>query len=475
MAKGIRSSCAVALVLSQALWALPSSRPASAQALPPDFISPNVPHDVPSGSSATPQELALFAWQEFIALNWVAMDPGQTGVRGRPDPNVEFVDIAPTNGNFPLVVWQTYRHKNEVFPFGGPTDSQFDSHAPTYKYKVQPTPATGGQIPSFQLFNNLDEASQIGLANMYAYATSEVEPPATANVFDPTTMKSTPATPGPATGIRVAYEAKVNRAVFDYLVDPVKGYTKVVPVTKPGGSIMYTYPALTTALNNTVTINNNGLFGGICSFPSGVTPQPIVMLPCGDNAVSGDAGEGAIEIKAAWRKLTSPELTGGRFFTRNVLYYTGPQGNQRYNNEVWGLVALHIIHKTKSFPAFVFATWEQVDNYNDGAADPNTQNIAFQKSAAQGQRHYLDCQYPRDACSRHPPIHTRYQYRGSHRLQGPDHWESQYRLAVLQAGRCPGDARLRSAAHRRDTGRAQLLFSRQHHGRDQPDPAEFFR
>ena len=45
---------------------------------------------------------------------------------------------------------------------------------------------------------------------------------------------------------------------------------------------------------------------------------------------------------------------------------------------MWGLVALHIIHKTKSFPAFVFASWEQVDNYDDATpANPNPENLAF--------------------------------------------------------------------------------------------------
>jgi hypothetical protein len=52
-----------------------------------------------------------------------------------------------------------------------------------------------------------------------------------------------------------------------------------------------------------------------------------------------------------------------------------------YNNAVWGLVALHIIHKTKSFPAFVFATWEQVDNFDDDASPPaNPENLAFQNT-----------------------------------------------------------------------------------------------
>ena len=92
----------------------------------------------------------------------------------------------------------------------------------------------------------------------------------------------------------------------------------------------------------------------------------------------GDPGEGAIEIKAAWRQLTPADMSSGRFFTRNVIFYTGQTPNQLYNNAVWGLVALHIIHKTKSFPAFVFASWEQVDNYDDDVPDnPNPENLAF--------------------------------------------------------------------------------------------------
>ncbi len=61
------------------------------------------------------QDLAIFAWREFIALNWVAMDPATTGVRGRPNVNVDFVSIkADNNGNFPLVVWRT--RKSRVRP-----------------------------------------------------------------------------------------------------------------------------------------------------------------------------------------------------------------------------------------------------------------------------------------------------------------------------------------------------------------------
>ena len=109
----------------------------------------------------------------------MAQDPGTTGKRGLPapftDPNTGFLDIAPdASGSFPLLVWQTYRHKNELFPADGTTDMQFDSSAPTYSYGTNPKIGTGvnGQIPSFSLFNNLDETSEIGLASMYAHSTA---------------------------------------------------------------------------------------------------------------------------------------------------------------------------------------------------------------------------------------------------------------------------------------------------------------
>src|SRR5262245_15002520 len=74
------------------LWAVMSTQSAFAQVpLPADLISPQVPHDVSTGSSASIQDLAIFAWREFIALNWVAMDPATKGVRGRPDVNADFL------------------------------------------------------------------------------------------------------------------------------------------------------------------------------------------------------------------------------------------------------------------------------------------------------------------------------------------------------------------------------------------------
>jgi len=358
-------------VVAQLLWALPAAQPASAQVvLPPNFVSADVPHDVPTGSGASIQDLAIFAWREFIALNWVAMDPATTGMRARPNVNLGvnggFVSIKPDqSGNFPLLVWHTYRHKNELFPYGVQTDSKFDSTMPTYNYQYPPKPAVTSA--NFHIFNNLDETSEIGVCQMFAHNT-----------------------------IRVAYEAKVNRALFDY--------ANQNQLTNAQGS----YSAWAAATQNTKYYLAQ--YGGICGASANI---PIVSLPCGDATVAGDAGEGAIEIKAAWRPLTSTEATSGRFLTQTVLFYQGEAGssptapgNQTYNNAVYGLVALHIIHKTKSFPAFVFASWEQVDNYDD-ATNQNTEGLAFNNIAYPGNSIYPNNPPPPNIpVTRNHPIHS---------------------------------------------------------------------
>ncbi|HEV3049117.1 MAG TPA: hypothetical protein VGX50_02340, partial [Longimicrobium sp.] len=68
---------------------------------------------------------------------------------------------------------------------------------------------------------------------------------------------------------------------------------------------------------------------------------------------------GTIELKAAWRELTTAEAGSGRFYQTRVRYYPT---DSTYVDTTMGLVALHIIHKTPGRPSFVFATFEQADN-----------------------------------------------------------------------------------------------------------------
>jgi hypothetical protein len=70
-----------------------------------------------------------------------------------------------------------------------------------------------------------------------------------------------------------------------------------------------------------------------------------------------------VGIRSRARSLTQSEYEGGRFLTAPVTYYKRRAGGVCYaSDQHWGLVGLHIIHKTVKFPTFFFASWEHVDN-----------------------------------------------------------------------------------------------------------------
>ncbi|MCG8459347.1 MAG: hypothetical protein MI919_23975, partial [Holophagales bacterium] len=83
---------------------------------------------------------------------------------------------------------------------------------------------------------------------------------------------------------------------------------------------------------------------------------------------------GTIEVKAAWRRLTTAEIRSGKYHTNRVRYYVpaaaGADSVPAYREEDWGLAALHIVHKTPTAPYFTFATFEHVDNLVDAAGHP---------------------------------------------------------------------------------------------------------
>ncbi len=289
--------------LLQALWVLTAVQPASAQvALPPNFISADVPHDVPTGLSASIQDLAIFAWREFIALNWVAMDPATTGMRGRPninDPTTFSASSADRNGNFPLLVWHTYRHKNELFPANGQTDPKFDSstvgNSALDRLHVQPS-AGRVRTREYRRHRRLSISSTIS---------TRLAKSACASCLHTTPHAS-------------STRPKVNRSLFDYA-----NKNKLTKSVNPGAVNplvgVKNYPELSAATKKTK--DNLAQYGGICR-----TDPSIVSLPCGDTTVAGDAGEGAIEIKAAWRQLTVAEARQPRpvSHAKQSFIYTGP-------------------------------------------------------------------------------------------------------------------------------------------------------
>ena len=286
-------------------------------------VSPDLPSDIPVGApSATLEDAAAFAWQEFIALNW----PALTGNRDMPDKD---------NGKFGAagpVVWETFRHKLETFPGTGiPHGGSNYNDPPQYIYKPESVgnyanvpsggiPACSSQAGGSTPFINLDEQDEIGLDQMFA---GHVVP---GSQYD---------------GQQILFLAKSNQIEYDY-VFPKGWYVKdAAPVAQTTAYVQKNKASPPPGSTDLVSFNN-----------------------------------GTVEIKAAWRKLTTDENASGKFYTAPVRYYQKQDETQTYGGVTgdpthpcyvdeqtgWGLVGLHIIQKTPTAPYFIFATFEQGDN-----------------------------------------------------------------------------------------------------------------
>lgn len=317
-----------------------------------DANSSQPPKDIKNGAaSATLQDAGVFAWQEFIALNWPAVpQTGSPNTRDYPDTNAIFGDPKYSGAQGGPLVWHTFRHKVEIFPgmgqpHGYPGTSEIArpdygyDNLPQYIYKANSTPNPGngqpwiipanGQIPSFASLGsptpsptaspspvpwiNLDEQSEIGLDTMFA--------------------GNGPTDPWP--GQQILFLAKANRAEYTYVA--ANGWWNG---SAPQAATA-AYIAQATA-----------------------SPQSYVEPTPGSNTYVAFPNN-TIEVKSAWRQLTSAEASSGRFYTTNVRFYNANNSKVGYIDAVWGLVALHIIQKTQSAPYFIYATFSQADNLLD--------------------------------------------------------------------------------------------------------------
>ena len=290
-------------------------------------LSHTVPHDILDTIMAYPANISIknlsrFAWKEFVALNWPA-DPNH---RGKPDTSKEFGD--PSSN----VVWETYWHRAEMFPYdenpvkttlreGGHVSYKANTtDKPSYKYDPASFIFKGnyGGIGTGDStwFNNLSENNELDIDQMFADTVTDEH--------------------------RILYEAKMNESGFNYILDK--------KLYKSATRNMYTTTSKTTA--------NLIEHGSSCN----VTAPNITCLPCGENG--GD--EGNIEIKASWKKLTTAEIDSAKYYTNTVITYRNVLGESKYFNETYGLIALHIIHKTENFPSFVYATFEHNDLVDSG-------------------------------------------------------------------------------------------------------------
>ena len=263
--------------------------------------------------SATLQQAASFAWQEFIALNWPAVQQtGAANTRDTPDNNCAFGDPNCSG----LLVWETFRGKVEIFPGSGnppgysPSAPSLGYDAlPQYNYVTPISPCDAGSGKQATAWINLDETDQITLDSMFAGA-------APASVS------------GNSQPQLIRFLAKGNRVEYEYVAR--NQWWVTVPA------------AVRTATENYLATNQ-------ASPPPGSSQQVSLR-------------DGTIEAKAGWRELTAAESASHRFTTATVRYYETENNNLCYHQRTFGLVALHLIQKTPSAPYFIYATFEQADN-----------------------------------------------------------------------------------------------------------------
>lgn len=340
----------LSLVFLTGLTLRGSARHASPQT-PSISVTPQTPNfDVQDPTNL--QEAAYFAWQEFIALTWPAPaqgNPSGSFPRGMPltDGSVPYGKPGPTG----QVVFETFRHKVEVFPGGsGINPNGYDSSKPDYGFSSIPVyhyasglipPAPGITNPAIPPYDNLDEVTQISLNAMYAGA---VDPHPALGGSSKTSQVE-----------KILFQAKVNQTQYVY----------VASNTFWGQDAN---PNLGTILSNS---------GNFVQTGDAVTyPGPYINLPPSDPV---NKKLGTIEIKTAWRRLNKNE-DASKFYTARVRYYVGSVSNgvptvqgfvdSDQVGETWGLVALHIIQKTPNAPTFIYATFGHINNIVDPNGNP---------------------------------------------------------------------------------------------------------
>jgi len=268
------------------------------------------------------QQAAAFAWQEFIALNW----PAKAGDRDKPDPNQKF-----GTGSGPLV-WETFRSKVEIFnltkgvpPGYSPTAPYgYYNTPPAYFYAHELVPACQLQAePAAPAWINLDETTQISLDQMFAGG-----PP----IEEHDTGNTSPQL--------IRFAVKANHVEYEYVAEK-----------------QYYLSGSNSAKEKAATNNINAY----AKTRPPVAPKPTFI----------SFKPGTVEIKSAWRPLNAYD-NPARFHVQTVRFYEnkGPDNAPCYFEQKWGLIALHIIQKTPSAPAFIYATFEQADNIRQPNAAP---------------------------------------------------------------------------------------------------------
>ncbi len=239
-----------------------------------------------------------FSWRSFIALNWAAED----GARGVPDTNVPFERIDSADHR----VWETWKATWEVFQPEKPDWKPVLGEGPGDWDSARPMPSA---------CIGLSEESHPVLAMTAKNSTSRDVANETGQAF-----AGTFGTLYDRNGALVRYQVLFNETEFEDLV-PLAATQGLGPAGPLGASLR----------------------------------------------------DGSVEVKASWKELCtatdgSCDLVDSedRYYSRKVLVYEAfdpaKDGEPSCSLETYGLVGMHIAHKTWWAPQWIWSTFEHVDN-----------------------------------------------------------------------------------------------------------------
>ncbi len=296
-----------AVILASNAQATPNF-PGGQPITPSDLTNPaSLPAAPPAYNPNDPishEAFARFAWRQFIYLNSPSKQNGNTTagvtpiVRGVGDSNKAFVDSGVAN------FYQAGKTSTDNFSKNILVWEGFAHRSELFPKKDTPKGNFQTLNPQY-LFENVSVSPSSARFNNL----DENSQIGQNKIFFPKNG-NTPST-NPYDDYEIIFEAKVNQVEYDYV----------------------------KSLN-------------------GSAPASFNLPPNGSN--NGET----IEIKAAWRVLNNSMISSGRYHTAEALYYLKDEQTGVVTAHVgtFGLVGLHIIRKMQNYEAFVFSTFEHVDN-----------------------------------------------------------------------------------------------------------------
>ncbi|TNJ48068.1 hypothetical protein [Phaeobacter sp. B1627] len=282
---------------------------------------------------STQPDVNCYSWQMFISLNWPA-DPDWPGVpakAGEPDRSAAMADFGKPGGSGqPMAgatVWESFMPAPGIFKPGAATPDAWGTRPP-----LPPSCKSTGLRAAGSYPKVLTASSKAAVHPRHGFNLTTGTQASQSDEI----MEAVGGWLTDQSGKLVFFERLVGKAEYDYIA----------------GSGLYD-----AATQMSVATNADGTTPQGLSLPAGArilrppsTPQPQEEL-------------GAFELKAAWRVLTGMTAQYPRYLTASTWLLRPDTGV--CTQEVVGLVGLHIIHKTSTFPDFVWATFEQVDNVQE--------------------------------------------------------------------------------------------------------------